>query len=108
MSGSRYGFFKRGLMWARFSSTGTCDVSKELFTIATIIGASSLVHDLSSQVGIGSRLQDLSGEDSMMPMTSSLVVGENESSVAVHHRPMAPRDPECPQDTESRESLISL
>ena len=68
-------------MWARFSSTGTCDVSKDLFAIATIIGASSLVHDLSSQVGIGSRLQDLSDEDSMMPMISSFVVGANESSV---------------------------
>ena len=55
-------------MWPRFRSTGTCDISKDLFTIATIIGASSLLRDLSSQVGIGSRLQDLSGEDSMMPM----------------------------------------
>ena len=40
-------------MWARFSSTGTCDVSKDLFTIATVIGANSRVHDLSSQGGIG-------------------------------------------------------
>ena len=39
------------------------------------------MYDLSSQVGIGSRLQDLSGEDSMMPMISSFVVGANESSV---------------------------
>ena len=38
-------------MWARFSSTGTCDVSKDLFTIATVIGANSRVHDVSSQVG---------------------------------------------------------
>ena len=60
-------------MWACFSSAGTWDVSKDLFTIATINSASSRAHDFSSQVGMGSSLQDLSGEDFMMPMISSFV-----------------------------------
>ena len=68
-------------MWAYFSSAGTLDVSKNLFTIATIIGAGSRAHDFSSQVRMGSSLQDLSGEDYMMPMISSFVVGINVSSV---------------------------
>ena len=68
-------------MWAYFSSAGTLDVSKDLFTIATIIGASSRAHDFSSQVGMGSSLQDLSREDCMMFMIYSFVVGTNVSSV---------------------------
>ena len=68
-------------MWAYFSSAGTSDVSKDLFTIAAIIGACSRAHDFSSQVGMGSSWQDLSGEDFMMPTISSFVVGTNISSV---------------------------
>ena len=68
-------------MWTSFSSADTWDISKDLFTIVTIISASPRAHDFSSQVRMGSSLQDLSGEDFMMPMISSFVVGTNATSV---------------------------
>ena len=40
-------------MWASFSSAGTWDILKDLFTIVTIISASPRAHDFSSQVGMG-------------------------------------------------------
>ena len=68
-------------MWAYFSSAGSLDVSQDIFTRVTSTGASSRAHHFSSQVGMGSSLQDLSGEEFMMPMISSFVVGTNVSSV---------------------------
>ena len=60
---------------ADFSSSGKHPEDMDELMIAVIIGSSWSIHFLRSHVGIGSRSQVLSGEDSIISRTSSRLAG---------------------------------
>ena len=64
-------------MCATFSDSGKIPVSSEPLIIFVMIGASSLMHFLRSQVGIGSKEQEVVGEFRIILETVSTVIGEN-------------------------------
>ena len=68
-------FFRCGLIMADFSSSGKHPEDMDELMIAVIIGSSWSIHFFRSHLGIGSRPQVLSGEDSITSRTSSQLAG---------------------------------
>ena len=72
---SKVGFFRRGLMIACQAATGKMAFFNDVLTISDRTGAKHVMCSFRSQVGIGSRLQDLFGDLRITFSTSSSVAG---------------------------------
>ena len=68
-------FFTCGLIIVEFSSSGKHPEDMDELMIAVIIGSSWSIHFFRSHVGLGSRSQVLSGEDSITSRTSTQLAG---------------------------------
>ena len=69
--GSRFVFLSLGKMMARFQGEGTLPVEREPFTIFARMGARMGRDDLTRDVGMGSRVQDLLGAETTRETISS-------------------------------------
>ena len=69
--GSRFVFLSLGKMMARFQGEGTLPVEREPFTIFARMGARMCRDDLTRDVGMGSRVQDLLGAEATRETISS-------------------------------------
>ena len=70
-------FFSNGVTWAILNFVGNLSVEKERFARLARIGKNTGVHDLSKDVGMKSRGEDLAGMLCKRCVTAAAVTQEN-------------------------------